>query len=114
MITNFAKTLDNFQNFCLEEKYYLVLQLMNLGSRTAYVVIKGDVQFQNINVAPITMVERTLVFDSPEPLELSVNMNGSSVPATVEGKKISVLTPTKTKEIQVVHIGQGMYRVYCK
>ena len=114
MIKNFPKTLDNSQKFCLEEKYYLVLQLANSGSRIAHVVIKGDIQLQSIKVAPISMEERTLVFDSPKPLELYVNINGSSIPAFVKGKKISALTPTRTEEVHVVRFGEGMYRVLCK
>ena len=54
------------------------------------------------------MEERTLIFDSAKPVELSVQVNGSSVPATLKEKKISALTPTKTKEVQVIHFGQGM------
>ena len=89
------------------EKYYLVLELRNRGSKLAIVnLIEGN-QHRIIRVEPVSVEKKTLTLYSAEPVELFVNYEGSSVPVIVNGEMTLSVKPTRNEEVQAFTFGQG-------
>ena len=77
--------------------------MINLGSRLAIVKFREGNKLQTIKVEPVSFERRTFTSDSAEPVNLYVNFSGSADPVT-----ILTVKPTKTKEAQVIRLGQGI------